>query len=170
MNPKTTPTRSEKQCHKLFISELVTAFICGYIIYGLAGTLETGLDLRLIIPGAILIFVLLQGTAYWYCRRQEARSVFMDRPLILKIFALLKKATHYVLCLYPLLIIYLLLREPQQLWVPFNVFGTILWAFALIEFTNNYYFSVRLGNLKHRTPSDLALELDAESHRKGVKK
>ncbi len=151
--------RNAKECQKLFISELVTTGICAYIIYALSGTLETGLDIRLLIPGAILIFVLLQGVAYWHYRKEDAAGEWVDRTQTMAIFKGLRTITPVILAIYPLFLLYLLLFNAADLWVPFNLFGVILCLFAGIEYINDYYFSVRIGNFKKRIPSDLAMEL-----------
>ena len=43
--------KDAKQCHRLFLSELATMVVCGYLVYLLSTTLEGGLDIRLILPG-----------------------------------------------------------------------------------------------------------------------
>jgi ABC-type uncharacterized transport system permease subunit len=153
--------KTENQCHKLFLSELVTAIVCGYILYSLLDSTGAGADIRLILPGALLIFVLLQGAGYWYYRRQAVRGDIMDkeRARILDIFAALKRLTPYVLCLFPLMILYFLVFDRASLPNMYNLFGLILWICSGIEFVNNYYFSVRFGNFKTKSASDLAMEL-----------
>ncbi|MEG0377467.1 MAG: hypothetical protein RR614_03205 [Eubacterium sp.] len=149
-----------KQIHKIFISEIATTFICGYIIYLLSTTLASGLDMRLIIPGVILIFVLLQGCVYWFFRDREANGKPYNSAIFLKIYGFLKKLTPYIILLYPLFLLYLLLFNRELLFVPFNVFGLILLFFAVIEYINYYYFNVNIGNMRTRIPSDLAVQLD----------
>ena len=56
--------KDAKQCHRLFLSELATMVVCGYLVYLLSTTLEGGLDIRLILPGAVLIFTLIHASGY----------------------------------------------------------------------------------------------------------
>ncbi|MEG0377178.1 MAG: hypothetical protein RR614_01730 [Eubacterium sp.] len=151
--------KDAKQCHKIFISELITMIICGYLVYLLSSTLETGLDIRLILPGAILIFTLLQGCGYWLYRDRSASGKSVDRELIMKAFVLLKKITPFVIAVYPLFLVVMLIMKPGAILMPFNLFGLILLFFSVIEYINYYHFDVNIWNFKARNPSDLAREL-----------
>lgn len=151
--------KDAKQCHKLFISELVTLIICGYLVYLLSSTLESGLDIRLILPGAILVFTLLQGCGYWLYRERAAAGKSVNRELILKAFMLLKKITPFIIGIYPLFLVVMLIMKPGAILMPFNLFGLILLFFSVIEYINYYYFDVNIWNFKRRNPSELAAEL-----------
>lgn len=151
--------KDPKQCHKIFISELITMVICGYLVYLLSSTLESGLDIRLILPGAILIFTLLQGCGYWLYRDRAASNKPVDRTLIMKGFVLLKKITPFVIGIYPLFLIVMLIMKPGAILMPFNLFGLILLFFSIIEYINYYHFDVNIWNFKTRNPSDLAKDL-----------
>ncbi|MEF9919385.1 MAG: hypothetical protein RR790_09010, partial [Eubacterium sp.] len=101
--------RDAKQIHRIFISEVATTLICIYIIYLLSKTLESGLDIRLIIPGIILIFVLLQGCVYWYLRDRKIKGLPFNTTVFLKTYRILKKITPYVISVYPLFLVVLLI-------------------------------------------------------------
>lgn len=153
--------KDAKQCHRLFISELATMVVCGYLVYLLSTTLEGGADLRLILPGAILIFTLLQGCGYWLYRDRQAAGKPVNQPAVLRGFTLLKKLTPVVIALYPLYLIVLLFTNRGALFVPFNLFGLILLFFSTAEYINYYYFDMNIWNFKARRPSDLSSELAA---------
>ena len=151
--------KDAKQCHRLFLSELATMVVCGYLVYLLSTTLEGGLDIRLILPGAV--FTLLQGCGYWLYRDQAASGKSVNRTTVLRIFSLLKRVTPFVIGLYPLFLLVLLFADRGALFVPFNLFGLILLFFSIAEYVNYYYFSMNIWNFKTRSPSDLSVELAA---------
>ncbi|WP_195269786.1 hypothetical protein [Eubacterium sp. 1001713B170207_170306_E7] len=153
--------KDAKQCHRLFLSELATMVVCGYLVYLLSTTLEGGLDIRLMLPGGILIFTLLQGCGYWLYRDRAASGNPVNRAAVLRIFSLLKRVTPFVIGLYPLLLFVLLFADRSALFVPFNLFGLILLFFSIAEYVNYYHFSMNIWNFKARTPSDLSEELAA---------
>ena len=153
--------KDAKQCHRLFLSELATMVVCGYLVYLLSTTLEGGLDIRLILPGAVLILTLLQGCGYWLYRDQAASGKSVNRTTVLRIFYLLKRITPIVIGLYPLFLLVLLFADRGALFVPFNLFGLILLFFSIAEYVNYYYFSMNIWNFKTRSPSDLSVELAA---------
>ena len=153
--------KDAKQCHRLFLSELATMVVCGYLVYLLSTTLEGCLDIRLILPGAVLIFTLLQGCGYWLYRDQAAAGNSFSPTTVLRIFSLLKRVTPFVIGLYPLFLLVLLFADRGALFVPFNLFGLILLFFSIAEYVNYYYFSMNIWNFKTRSPSDLSVELAA---------
>ena len=153
--------KDAKQCHRLFLSELATMVVCGYLVYLLSTTLEGGLDIRLILPGAVLIFTLFQGCGYWLYRDQAASGKSVNRTTVLRIFSLLKRVTPVVIGLYPLFLLVLLFADRGALFVPFNLFGLILLFFSIAEYVNYYYFSMIIWNFKSRSRSALSIELAA---------
>ena len=153
--------KDAKQCHRLFLSELATMVVCGYLVYLLSTTLEGGLDIRLILPGAVLILTLNQGCGYWLFRDHAATRKSVNRTTVLRIFSLLKRITTFVIGLYHLFLLVLLFVDRGTLFVPFNLFGLILLFFSIAEYVNYYYFSMNIWNFKTRAPSDLSVELAA---------
>ena len=123
--------------------------VCGYLVYLLSTTLEGGLDIRLILPGAVLIFTLLQGCGYWLYRDQAASGKSVNRTTVLRIFSLLKRVTPFVIGLYPLFLLVLLFADRGALFVPFNLFGLILLFFSIAEYVNYYYFSMNTVSYTH---------------------
>lgn len=151
--------KSKKELNQLYMSELVTAFVCGSLIYMLSESPGGALDIRLILPGAILIFIILESAGYWFYRHQLVLNPGSHYSWVMPVFSLLKKLNRYLFILYPMLCVYFLVFDPARFFVPMNFFGLILYAFSILENTNYFYYNINLRNLKTKNPSELALDL-----------
>jgi hypothetical protein len=141
--------KTKKEPNRLYMSELITALVCGMLMYLLTDSTGQPLDLRLLIPGGVLIFIILQSAGYWYYRHQLVDNPRNPMDWVMPVFSVLKKLDLVLFALYPLYLLYLLM----------NIFGLILYAFSMIEYYNYYYFSVQIGTIKKKVPSELSLEL-----------
>lgn len=141
------------------MSELVTAMICGILMYALADSMNQPLDLRILLPGAILIFIVLQSAGYWYYRHYQVDHATDAAEWVLPLFSKIKKLNRFLFVLYPLFCLFLLVANQADFFATINIFGVILYLFSIIEYINYYYFSVQLSNLRKRIPSELSREL-----------
>lgn len=150
---------SKKELNRLYMSELVTTIVCGSLIYMLSESSGGELDIRLLLPGTILIFIILQSAGYWFYRYQRMENPKESYPWVMPLFSILKKLNPFLFVLYPLLCFYLLIIDPGKLFVPMNLFGLILYGFSILETINYFFYNINIGNLKTKYPSELAIEL-----------
>ena len=153
--------KSKKELNRLYMSELVTALVCGMLMYLLTDSTGQPLDLRLLIPGGVLIFIILQSAGYWYYRYQLIDNPRTPLDWVMPLFSVLKKVDLGLFAVYPLYLLVLVIFQPAQFFVTMNIFGLILYGFSIIEYINYYFYSVQISNLKKKAPSDLNLELSA---------
>nr|WP_320024013.1 hypothetical protein [uncultured Acetobacterium sp.] len=153
--------KTKKELNRLYMSELVTALVCGVLMYLLTDSTGQPLDLRLLIPGGVLIFIILQSAGYWYYRYQLIDNPHTALNWVMPLFSGLKKVNLGLFALYPLYLLYLVIFQSNQFFVTMNIFGLILYGFSIIEYINYYFYSVQISNLKKKVPSDLNLELSA---------
>jgi len=151
--------KTKKELNRLYMSELVTALVCGMLMYLLTDSTGQPLDLRLLIPGGVLIFIILQSAGYWYYRYQLLDNPHTPMDWVMPVFSVLKKLDLALFALYPLYLLYLVLLKPEAFFMTMNIFGLILYAFSIIEYYNYYYFSVQIGTIKKKIPAELNLEL-----------
>ncbi len=151
--------KTKKELNRLYMSELLTALVCGMLMYLLTDSTGQPLDLRLLIPGGVLIFIILQSAGYWYYRYQLLDNPRSRMDWVMPVFAVLKKLDLALFAFYPLYLLYLLILKPADFFMTMNIFGLILYAFSMIEYYNYYYFSVQIGQIKKKVPSELSLEL-----------
>ncbi|MDO9492721.1 hypothetical protein [Acetobacterium sp.] len=151
--------KTKKELNRLYMSELITALVCGVLMYLLTDSTGQPLDLRLLIPGGVLIFIILQSAGYWYYRYQLLDAPRTPMDWVMPAFSVLKKLDLALFVLYPLYLLYLLIFQPNAFFMTMNIFGLILYAFSMIEYYNYYYFSVQIGVIKKKIPSELRLEL-----------
>lgn len=151
--------KTKKELNRLYMSELVTALVCGMLMYLLTDSTGQPLDLRLLIPGGVLIFIILQSAGYWYYRYQLLDNPRTPMDWVMPVFSVLKKLDLALFALYPLYLLYLLIFLPSTFFMTMNIFGLILYAFSIIEYYNYYYFSVQIGLIKKKVPAELSLEL-----------
>ncbi|WP_296557890.1 hypothetical protein [uncultured Acetobacterium sp.] len=151
--------KTKKELNRLYMSELVTALVCGMLMYLLTDSTGQPLDLRLLIPGGVLIFIILQSAGYWYYRHQLLDNPRTPMDWVMPVFSVLKKLDLALFALYPLYLLYLVLLKPEAFFMTMNIFGLILYAFSIIEYYNYYYFSVQIGLIKKKVPAELSLEL-----------
>ncbi|MGV8906372.1 MAG: hypothetical protein ACOH15_07220 [Acetobacterium sp.] len=161
--------KSQKEFNRLYMSEIVTAMVCGALIYMLSESPGGTLDIRLILPGAILIFIILESAGYWFYRYHLVTNPEGHYSWVMPLFFNLKKLNRYLFILYPLLCLYLLITDPTKLLVPMNLFGLILYAFSILENINYFYYNINFRNIKTRNPSELALDLSYYEKKKGNK-
>jgi len=159
--------KSKKELNQLYMSELITAFVCGSLIYVLSESPGGALDIRLILPGAILIFIILESAGYWFYRYQLTENPGVHYAWVMPLFSFLKKLNPFLFILYPLLCLYLLIFDPGSLLVPMNFFGLILYAFSILENINYFYYNINIRNLKTKNPSELAIDLSHYEKTKG---
>jgi len=158
--------KTPKELNRLYMSELITALVCGMLMYLLTDSTGQPLDLRLLIPGGVLIFIILQSAGYWYYRYQLVDNPRNPMDWVMPVFAVLKKLDLALFALYPLYLLYLLIFQPDGFFMTMNIFGLILYAFSLIEYYNYYYFSVQIGVIKKKVPAELSLELSHHEKKK----
>ena len=151
--------KTKKELNRLYMSELITALVCGMLMYLLTDSTGQPLDLRLLIPGGVLIFIILQSAGYWYYRYQLLDNPRNPMDWVMPVFAVLKKLDLALFGLYPLYLLYLVILKPEAFFMTMNIFGLILYAFSMIEYYNYYYFSVQIGVIKKKVPAELSLEL-----------
>lgn len=151
--------KSKKELNRLYMSELVTACVCGILMYLLTDSTGQPLDLRLLLPGGILIFIILQSAGYWYYRYQRLDNPSSSYAWVMPLFSVLKKLNLVLFAFYPLYCIYLVIFQSEQFLMTMNIFGLILYAFSIIEYLNYYFYNIQLGNLKKKVPSELNVEL-----------
>ncbi len=151
--------KTKKELNRLYMSELVTALVCGMLMYLLTDSTGQPLDLRLLIPGGVLIFIILQSAGYWHYRYQLLDNPSSPIDWVMPVFAVLKKLDRVLFALYPLYLLYLVIFKSDVFFMTMNIFGLILYVFSLIEYYNYYYFSVQIGTLKKKIPSELSREL-----------
>lgn len=149
----------KKDFNRLYMSELVTALVVGALLYMTAKSNALGFDLRLFLPGGLLIFIILQNAGYWYYRHQQKINPGGDYRLVIPAFAFLKRFNPLILAFYPLCMIVLMLFYQSQLWSVVNIFGILLFGFSILEYYNYYFTSLQLANLKKKIPTDLNLEI-----------
>lgn len=143
---------------QLYSSELITALVCGALIYMMSQSAQVGLDLRVLLPGGILIFIILQSAGYWYYRKTIATASNSNYKWVLPTFSFLKRVNPFLFLTYPLFLIVLLLFKSSELLAPITIFGLILYGFAILEYLNCYYFSLQIRTFKK--PTELSLEID----------
>lgn len=151
--------KTKKELNRLYMSELVTALVCGVLMYLLTDSTGQPLDLRLLIPGGVLIFIILQSAGYWYYRYQLIDNPHTTLNWVMPLFSVLKKVNLGLFALYPLYLLYLVIFQGDQFFVTMNIFGLILYGFSIIEYINYYFYSVQISNLKKKVPSELSVEL-----------
>ena len=83
--------KTKKELNRLYMSELITALVCGMLMYLLTDSTGQPLDLRLLIPGGVLIFIILQSAGYWYYRYQLLDNPRNPMDWVMPFFAVLKK-------------------------------------------------------------------------------
>ncbi len=146
-----------RQYHRNLISELITAFVCAYLIYAVCTTLGYGLDLRFLIPGIILILVLLQNCFYWFYRYRSLSEKSFNTQQALVIFSVMKKIMPFVFAVYPIYLMILAFTAPQTLTALITLLGAIITLLALIEYLNLYHFDLRVSiQTGQKQPSALA--------------
>lgn len=151
--------KSKKELNRLYMSELVTALVSGMLMYLLTDSTGQPLDLRLLLPGGVLIFVILQSAGYWYYRFQLLDNPSSALDWVIPLLYRLKKLNLVLFVLYPLYLVYLGIFQPAQFFMTMNLFGLILYGFSIIEYINYYHFSLQLTDLKNKKKSELNLEL-----------
>lgn len=154
---KAMSAKTSKDFQQLYSSELITALICGALIYMMSQSV--GLDLRLLLPGGILIFIILQSAGYWYYRKRASSNPDSHYQWAIAIFSSLKKLNPFLFLVYPLFLLILLIFKRSTLFSAATIFGLFLFAFAILEYFNCYYFSFQIRNFKK--PTELCLEIDA---------
>lgn len=151
--------KSKKEFNRLYMSEFVTIIVCGALLYALTESTGEPLDLRLLIPGGLLIFILLQSAGYWFYRYHQVGKPVDSYPWVMPLFSFLKKANKFLLLIYPLFCVFMAFFFSDKLLSPMNIFGVILYIFSIIEIINYFYYNVNIKNLKKKDPSELAIEL-----------
>jgi|LGOV01.1.fsa_nt_gb hypothetical protein len=150
---------SIKEIHKLYISEIVTAFVCGSIIYMLSESTGNELDARLLLPGSILIFIILESAGYWYYRYQQLQYPEKHFSWVIPLYSFFKKATPFLFILYPMYCLYLFVTHPETLLIPMTIFGLILYFFSIGEYINYFIYPLNLNNFKTKNISELSYEI-----------
>lgn len=152
--------KNKNDFNQLYTSELITALICGTLIYMMGESV--GLDLRLLLPGGILIFIILQSAGYWYYRKRLATNPDANYKWVLPIFLFFKKFNPFLFLAYPLFLVILLGFKRDALVSAATIFGVMLYAFSILEYFNCYHFSIQIRNFKKPTE----LNRDLANYRK----
>ena len=153
---------------KTMISELVTTLVVGFLIYEILDLNQNYTDLNLIIPGALLLFILLQGAGYWYYRMQIAGERNFDREKAVKTFAILEKADIILFAVYPVWLAVALLAFPDAVYHDTILFGVLTEIVAAVEYFSCYRQSLNWTNWKEKKPSNIRIMLDEYREKKNA--
>ncbi len=149
--------RTKAECRRILTGEVVTAGVCVYLIYLVLQNAGNYLDLRVLVPGVMLILTLAAECGYWLYRYKLADGANFRRGPVLAFFAKLKRFMPVLYAFYPLFLIVMLILDAPSILTVLTVFCVVVWAFAIIEYINLFKWTVNFRSF-HK-PSELAQEL-----------
>ncbi len=152
---KNYKTPNEGDYRRLIISEVVTMIVCGMIIYELMKLHGSMWDMRLLLPGAILLIMLAQGAVWWWYKMLLCGSERFREDAFMRFFRFFNQADPYIIAIYPVYILIVLLTNRAAFFSPLNIFGCLLDVFAAVEYINYYKMSLNYTNWKTRATSGL---------------
>lgn len=127
----------------LFSGELFSAAIFTFV-YFFYFSLSYSYSLLYVL--FILIFILLQGSFYWFIKWKRFKTKSKILPNLPKSLNKLKKINITLLCLTPIILIIDIILLERTSFLSFFLTGCV-YIFAIIEYIN--YFNIQLTNYKN---------------------
>lgn len=135
----------KKRLYRLWTGELAASFVFIFLLFSLKQKLH--LDILIVYPFSILIFILLQGSYYWfYClRRINKKQVNPTR--FIGVYKVLRLFDLFLISLFPFISVYSWLGGSQLTWVKISL-ALAIYFFAVGEYINYYYIRLSYDNLE----------------------
>ncbi len=110
----------------------------------------TPLDIDEIIlyPFSVLIFILLQGSYYWFYRFKMITGRRINKNRFINIYRALKIIDLILLVLYPAVIIYKFAYDNFAFTTGSIFMGIFIYIFGIAEYINYYYIRLSYGKVK----------------------
>jgi len=134
----------KKRLVYLFTGELsaIIVFIYLYFFY----SVNPNNSYSLMYVFFILIFILLQGSFYWFIKWRNIKSKRTISSYLYKFLNVLKKINITLLCIAPIILLFDIFVLERVSFLSF-LLSMFIYAFAIIEYIN--YYHIQLTNYKN---------------------
>jgi hypothetical protein len=136
----------KKRLYSHCIGEFAASIVFIFVLFQLKRHLHLDIDFIIIYPFSILIFILMQGSYYWfYClRRLNKKQVNANR--FVRVYKALRKFDLLLIVLFPLIVICSCLGGWQLTLVKISL-ASFIFVFGVAEYINYYYVQLSYNNL-----------------------
>lgn len=142
-----TGNKVKKQLVSLCLGELTaTAIFVFVFIYTFGISLGLHIDLIMIYPFCCLIFLLLQGSFYWFYCIKRINGTVRYRDNYTSLYKFFMTFDIIIFLIYPIIFIYLMFHRTTLLFRVETFLGIFIYLFAIAEYVN--YFYIRLSYSK----------------------
>lgn len=121
--------------------------ICYSFLYTLRITLRLSIDVVMVYPFSMLIFILLQGSFYWFYSIRKINDKIKNRGMFIKTYRFLRLLDLILIAAYPFIIVYLFVSGIVPILRIENFIAIFMYFFCVGEYVNYFYIRLSYGKL-----------------------
>lgn len=106
------------------------------------------IDVIILYPFLVLIFILLQGSYYWFYRFKKITGRKVNKNRFINIYRTLRIIDLILFVLYLAVLIYKFVYANAVFTTGSMFMGNFIYAFGIAEYINYYYIRLSYGKLK----------------------
>ena len=139
--------RIQKQLVSLCLGELAASITFVIVfVYTLRILLRLSIDVVMVYPFSMLIFILLQGSFYWFYSIRKIKDKKKIRRVFVKTYRFLRYLDLIIIAAYPFVLVCLLVNGIVPILRIENFVAIFIYLFGVGEYVN--YFYIRLSYSK----------------------
>lgn len=132
----------------LCTGEIVASFMFILALISFNNYTPLNIDEIILYPFSVLIFILLQGSYYWFYRFKMITGRRINKNRFINIYRALKIIDLILLVLYPAVIIYKFAYDNFAFTTGSIFMGIFIYIFGIAEYINYYYIRLSYGKVK----------------------
>jgi hypothetical protein len=137
----------KKELVSLCTGEIVASITFIIALISVKSNLGVSVDAIILYPFSILVFILSQGSYYWFYRLRNINRKRVKQYRFRFAYRVLKKTDLILIILYPVIILYELLLGNLVLVSGKTLVSFFIYIFSIIEYINYFYIRLSYGKL-----------------------
>lgn len=140
--------RIQKQLVSLWLGELSASITFVIVfVYTLRISLRLSIDVVMVYPFIVLIFILLQGSFYWFYSIRKIKNKIKNRRVFVKTYRFLRYLDLLIIAAYPFVLVFLLVNEIVPILRIENFIAIFIYLFGVGEYINYFYIRLSYGKM-----------------------
>jgi len=136
----------KKELVSLCTGEIAASIVFIFVLISLKSSLNLSIDMIILYPFSILVFILFQGSYYWFYRLKNINRKQVKQHRFRFVYRALRTIDLILIMLYPVIMIYEFLFRSLVSVSGKTFVSFFIYIFSIIEYIN--YFYIRLSYRK----------------------
>lgn len=131
----------------LALGELGASVVFVFALISIHVNTDLAVNGIVLYPFGLLIFILLQGSYYWFYRLRVLTQAGVDRDRFRFVYRAFRTVDLALILLYPVCLVVLFLINRAAFAVGSTLLGLFLYGFGIVEYVNYFYIRLSFSRL-----------------------